>query len=182
MSEILTNRLRELDHSESRFGPGEFLFRQGDDVRLLYLIEAGEAHLVRPRMDGFVLTLQRAGAGAVLAEASLFSERYHCDAVAVKPARTLTIAKSTIKAKLSLSPAFAEAWSGFLAQEVQATRLRAEILALRTVAERLDAWIAFNDGRLPAKGDWKTLATEIGVSPEALYREKARRRKAIAGP
>jgi CRP-like cAMP-binding protein len=132
-------------------------------------------------MDGFVLTLQRAGAGAVLAEASLFSERYHCDAVAVKPARTLTIAKSTIRAKLTLSPGFAEAWSAFLAQEVQATRLRAEILALRTVAERLDAWIASHDDLLPARGDRKTLATEIGVSPEALYREMARRRKANAG-
>ena len=54
--------------------------------------------------------------------------------------------------------------------------LRADAkLSLRTVAERLDAWIAAS-GRYPAKGEWKTVAAEIGNSPEALYRELAKRR------
>ncbi len=53
---------------------------------------------------------------------------------------------------------------------------RAEILSLRTVAARLDAWTAANHDRLPEKGAWKTLAAELATSPEALYRELARRR------
>ena len=62
-----------------------------------------------------------------------------------------------------------------LAHEVQNARLRAETLALKSVAARLDAWIAWN-GALPEKGKWTALAGEIAVSPEALYREIARRR------
>ena len=53
--------------------------------------------------------------------------------------------------------------------------MRAEILSLRTVAQRLSAWLELN-GELPAKGEWLILAAEIGTSPEALYREIARRR------
>jgi hypothetical protein len=44
------------------------------------------------------------------------------------------------------------------------------------VAERLDAWIAWNDGNSPEKGEWKLVANQIGVSPEALYREIGKRR------
>ena len=53
-------------------------------------------------------------------------------------------------------------------------RLRSEILGMKTVAERLDSWLAFNP--LPPKGQWAATADNIGVSPEALYRELARRR------
>jgi hypothetical protein len=43
------------------------------------------------------------------------------------------------------------------------------------VAERLAAWITLN-GRLPPKGRRREVASEIGVTPEALYRELGRRR------
>ena len=71
---------------------------------------------------------------------------------------------------------FAEAWAAHLAGEVRNARLRAEILTLKTVSERLDAWLADRD-HLPEKGNWKAVAQEIGTSPEALYREIARRRE-----
>jgi len=47
---------------------------------------------------------------------------------------------------------------------------------LKTVAARLDAWLAFHDNQLPPRGKRVEFAREIGVSPEALYRELARRR------
>lgn len=59
------------------------------------------------------------------------------------------------------------------------TPRQSTIRTLRIVAERLDAW--FGEGHaLPSKGEWQTLAFELGVSREALYRELARRRKAFA--
>ena len=70
---------------------------------------------------------------------------------------------------------FAEAWAHLLANEVQNARLSAEILSYRTVAERFEAWVAVTGGT-PKKGTWKSVAQEIGTSPEALYREIARRR------
>jgi CRP-like cAMP-binding protein len=73
-------------------------------------------------------------------------------------------------------PALAAAWAQHLALEIQRARAHAEILSLKTVAERVDAWITLNDGTLLPKGSWRRVASEIGVSPEALYRELARRR------
>ena len=99
----------------------------------------------------------------------------HCDGVAVRPTRTLAIARNAVRRLLAEDPRFAESWTVHLSRELQATRLRAEILSLKTVRERLDAWIGWNGESLPTKGTWKTVAKEIGTSPEALYRELARR-------
>ena len=63
-----------------------------------------------------------------------------------------------------------------LSHEVQATRTRAEILSLRTVAERLSAWLDVQGASRPDRV-WVDVAAEIAVSPEALYRELARRRR-----
>ena len=170
-------RLRELDSTERTFEAGACLFRLGDEVSVLHLVEDGEAHLVRHRADGGALVLQRAIANTVLAEASVFSVRYHCDGVAVSRTWTLAIARPAVRRLLAEDPGFAESWTVHLSRELHATRLRAEILSLRTVRERLDAWIGWNGEGLPAKGTWKTVANEIGTSPEALYRELARRRR-----
>ena len=77
---------------------------------------------------------------------------------------------------MSSNSSFSEAWTRHPAHEVQRARLHAEILSLKTVAARLDAWVAWNDGIAPEKGEWKPVAEQIGVSPEALYRELAKRR------
>jgi hypothetical protein len=50
-------------------------------------------------------------------------------------------------------------------------------MSLRTVSERLDFWLAWNEAGMPQKGLWKDVAEEIGVSPESLYRELAARGK-----
>lgn len=178
MSPVLIERLRRLGSTARRFGAGAFLFHRDDPVRTLFVIEAGEAQLLRRQVAGGALILQRAGPGALLAEASLFSDRYHCDAVAAVPTRALALPAAAVRSALAQDAALAEAWAAHLARQLQAARLRAEILALRTVAERLEAWLAWHDGALPAKGTWRTLAGELGVSPEALYRELARRRGA----
>ena len=174
----LFERLQPLNPTAREFKSGAHLFRRGDEVLVLHLVVAGEAHLVRHRADGGTLVLQRALPDMVLAEASVFSEHYHCDCVAVVPTRTFAVARSAVRMLFTADPGFAEAWALQLAHELQATRLRAEILSLRTVAERLDAWIAWNGEGIPPRGTWRTVASEMGTSPEALYRELARRRRA----
>lgn len=70
---------------------------------------------------------------------------------------------------------------GISSLELQNARLHAEILSLKTVAQRLDAWMTWKDGVFPRKGEWKTIASQLGVSPEALYREIAKRRRRMPG-
>ncbi len=177
MSHALIELLCRLPGRTGHVASGEPIFRQGSPVRVLHQILAGEVHLFRIQPNGAQLVLQRARAGAILAEASLFSEHYHCDAVAVLPTRTRTIDRQVIHAAFEEIPKFAAGLAAHLANEVQKTRLRAEILSLRTVSERLDAWISANEGRCPIKGEWKFVASEIGISSEALYREMAKRRQ-----
>ena len=141
---------------------------------MLHVVEVGEAHLVRHRAQGVTLVLQRALANTLLAEASVFSVRYLCDGVAVSPTQTLAIAKSAVRRLLAEDPGFAESWAVHLSRELHAIRLSAKILSLRTDRERLDTWTAWHGEGLPAKGTWKTVANEIGTSPEALYRELAK--------
>jgi hypothetical protein len=40
----------------------------------------------------------------------------------------------------------------------------------------LDGWLNWHGGELPPKGEWKALAEQLSISPEALYREIARRK------
>ncbi|MGO9741354.1 MAG: Crp/Fnr family transcriptional regulator [Roseiarcus sp.] len=166
------NGLRLHEHA---YLPGEAVFHLGDTVRRVHLVCEGVIHLVRHQRNGSALILQRAGPGSILAEASLYSARYHCDARAETAASTWSVSRANLRGRIAESPQLSEAWADHLASEVQRARLHAEILSLRTVAERLEAWIAWN-GAPPAKGRGALVAMEIGVTPEALYREMAKRR------
>ena len=163
------------DRHQCAFSTGEAVFHRDDPVSMVHFVTSGTIQLVRHEAGGAPLLLQRATPGAILAEASLHSDRYHCDAIAIGGASTWAIAKADLIRRLVSNPAFALAWTRRLAHEVQRARLQAEILSIKTVADRLDAWLAWH-GSIPTKGDWIVLAGEIGVSPEALYRELSKRR------
>lgn len=156
---------------------GGILFHLGDRVRVLHVVLEGKVGLVRHQEDGRRVVLQHAGPGTVLAEASFFAHRYHCGGVAMSSARIGTVPVDRLRVLFREDPAFADAWGRHLATEVQRARLRSDILTLRTVAERLDAWLIWHDQTLPEKGGWKSVAEQISVSLEALYRELARRRE-----
>ena len=176
MSPSIERYLKGLPARRRHFEAGQRLFHRGDPVTDMHVVLSGAIHLVRYQGDGSVLILQRADPGSVLAEASLYSGTYHCDAVAFGSTDTRVYAKASLTRLLAKSPEFGNVWASHLARELQRARLRAEILSLRTVAERLDAWIVWNGGSAPRKGEWKLVADQIGVSPEALYREIAKRR------
>ena len=164
------------DAEPRRLDAGARLFHTGDLVQSMYLVAEGAFDLTRVTGAGAPVILQRARPGQVLAEASAYSATYHCDAQAITPALVHSIPVVDFRARLTANPALAERWAAHLAHAVQTARLRAEIRTLRTVAERLDAWLG--EGRpLPAKGGWQDLAAELGVSREALYRELSRRRR-----
>jgi CRP-like cAMP-binding protein len=154
------------------------LFRQGDEVRFLYVVRAGCVHLVRWGENGSSAVMQRAAAPAALAESSVFSSTYHCDAACVSDTILARAEIAAVRDALDNQPELLRKLTRHLAREVQRTRARVELLSRRTVAERLEGWLAFNGDALPPRGHWRSVAEDIGVSPEALYRELQRRRKA----
>jgi CRP-like cAMP-binding protein len=167
--------IQTLPHAVRVFRKDQYLFHQGDAVVSMFLIVTGEARLLRRQRDGGAIVLQRALPGSFLAEASLFTASYHCDATATTRVSARLISRLAMRKLFESDPAFAAAWASHLADEVRGARQRAEILAFKTVAERFTAWISTKD-EFPPRGTWKTVAQEIGISPESLYREIARRR------
>lgn len=168
-----TQRLLDLADAQVKLDPGQPLFLAGSPVRNLYVVLEGAVRLVRHQASGVAVVLQRAEANALLAEASLFAPRYHCDAVSEHGARLARVPKSRIVQAQREDAGWLTDLAAHLAGEVQQARARAELLSLRTVRERLDAWRALH-GELPRRGRWVDVAQEIGVTPEALYRELAR--------
>lgn len=175
MSDEIISFFKSASQREKKLEQDGYLFHEGDVVRYLYLVVEGEVQLARHQKDGATVVLQRAVAGSVIAEASVFSAHYHCDAYARTTTRVNYVTREDFLNRFRSDPDFAQAWATRLSREVQATRLRSEILSLKTVAQKLDAWIAWNSA-LPEKGEWNQIALQIGVSPEALYREMAKRR------
>ena len=155
---------------------GETLFRRGDHVQQFHRVERGEVRLIRYRHSGGSVVLQAALSGAALAEASLFAGTYHCDAIASEASATMSVSVGSFREFLASNAQANEQWMSHLGRSAQEARFRAEMLSMKKVDERLDAWLDWKQAPLPERGAWRALADEIGVTPEALYRTLAKRR------
>lgn len=176
MSLCFTDHLSRLRYVTRSVSKDTMLFERNDPVVSVFRIISGEVHLLRRQFDGAECILQRAKQGDLLAEASITTDGYHCGAVAVKPTVLAVFSRKDVRRMVSDDPDAVVAFVAHLADEVRKARLRAEIMSLKRVCDRLDAWLTWHDGGVPEKGSWHRFASEIGVSPEALYRELARRR------
>src|SRR5712691_5007404 len=165
----LRTRLRHRD-----LAAGATLFRQGDPAVAVYVIERGRIALIRHTSEGRRVTLFTAGLGESFAEAALFSEVYHCDAMAEVPSRVTVVPKAELHALLKLRGQAATRLMARLAHQVQALRTRLELRSIRSARERV--WQALilaagSGGRtVKLESPLKTMASEIGLTHEAFYR------------
>jgi CRP-like cAMP-binding protein len=151
------------------------VFFAADPVTTLFAVVEGGVDLIRTQPDGRRVVLQRARDDQVLAEASLYSERYHCDAVVMRRTQCLAVDVETFRRAVAEDDALRRTWDAHLARELMRARQLTELLSRRTVRDRLDGWLQLHENVLPAKGTRTELADQLGVSNEALYREIARR-------
>ena len=153
---------------------GDSLFRQRQRPRHLYFVVGGEIVLERTGDGGDPVVLQRVRQGFV-AEASLHSASYHCDAVVTSPGHAIAVPIEPLKRELASDNAFALRWIAMLNAEVRRLRAQCERMSLKGVGERLLHLVATEgvDGVLPIGSGLKSLATELAVSHEALYRAVA---------
>lgn len=153
------------------FAAGETIFRQGSRPAAMLCVLAGEVRLVRRSRDGAEVVLQRSR-GGFIAEASLESKTYHCDAVAAAPGRLLRFPMKAFREALEHDPSFRSAWIAQLAREVRKLRGQCERLSLRGAAERILHYIEAEGtgGTLALAQSRKAWAAELGLTHEALYR------------
>ncbi len=153
---------------------GALLFKQGTKPTHMLFVIRGEVTLQRLGRQGESVVLQRTRHGFV-GEASLESARYHCDAIVTLSGEVVAIPITSIKQALAADSAFASRWIAMLNQEVKRLRAQCERLSMRGVKQRLLHLIETEgrDGRLPLGSGLKSLAAELGVTHEALYRAVA---------
>ena len=155
---------------------GASVFITGDPARGLFQVESGRIRMVRHAIDGSTATLHVARDGETFAEASLFAERYHCDAVADLPSTVLHYEKKLVLAHLASHPERASRWITHLSRQVQALRAQVALLGLNTARERILVFLRTAcDGGAIVRLDrpWKAIASELGLTHEALYRTLA---------
>jgi CRP-like cAMP-binding protein len=156
---------------------GETLFRQGDPPAAIFRVESGQLRLVRRTLDDHLVILHTARRGDFFAEAALFADAYHCDAVASAPSRVLVYPKARVMEVLRAEPELAEAFMARLAHQLQDLRARMELRNIRSAQMRVLQYLRLRAGprghTIAIEGALQDIAAEVGMTRETLYRTLA---------
>ncbi|MDP2809980.1 MAG: Crp/Fnr family transcriptional regulator [Rhodocyclaceae bacterium] len=164
-----------------RMAAGDTLFHRGDKAFGIFFLAAGRLRLQRVTPDGGTVTLHVVRAGEMFAEASLFAERYHCDATAETDCEVWLYPKDQLTARLRGDPASLWSFAAGLASSLHGLRQRYELKQIRSAPERVLQFLRLRcdaAGAYRPDGSLKDLAAELGLSHEALYRALAKLEKA----
>jgi CRP-like cAMP-binding protein len=152
----------------------EILFAAGQKPTRLFLVADGCVRLLRPLRTGASAVMQRARAGDWLAESSLFSDRYHCDALAQGAARIISVSKRELLAAFETEPQRWMMFSIMLADHLRRLRGMHEIVRVRSARDRVLQWLWLEAKGKPATlrldQTWTQVADEIALTREAVYR------------
>lgn len=150
---------------------GDRLFRRGEPVSSLFLLTAGRVRLERSLEDGSWVALHVARGPALLAEASLFGERYHCDGVAEVASRVLELSRPAVERALEAHPELSWMLLRVLSREVRDLRSRLELRSVRPMERRVLLGLELDRC---AERTVAGRAAELGVAPETLSRTLSR--------
>jgi CRP-like cAMP-binding protein len=156
---------------------GQTLFRAGQRTVGMYQVLSGRVRLARVDRSGRETVLFTADGGDMIAEASLFSSVYHCDAIASTGAKVSLYPKDAVLAAFKKNPDAAKAFMARLAHQVMDLRTRLELRNIKSARDRVRHYLALHVGAdgatVAVNGTLKELAAEIGLTHEALYRTLA---------
>jgi len=157
-----------------RLHKGETLFSTDDEVVNFYAVVSGKIRLARNMPDGQDVTFYVAAPGQMIAEASLFSQSYHCDAVADLATDVAVYRKSELLALLGRDHVAGFGFMAYLAREVQQLRSHVQLIHIKSARQRVLAYIQSNsagqDLAITIDGTWKSVSSHINLTPEATYR------------
>jgi len=157
-----------------QLAPGETLFFQGDRAFAVFAVRHGRIRLLRHLADGSTVALYVAHDGETFAEAALFSDVYHCDAIADVASEIDIHPKEALSQALDDDRLAAKTFMAHLARQVISLRARLEIRNIRLAEERVIHFLqlAVDDHDLSVTflRPLKDIASDIGLTHEAFYR------------
>ena len=163
----------ELDGKLLSFSKGEFLFAQGADVENMYFLQSGGIRLLRHTPEGDKVILHTASAGELIAEASLFSDHYHCSAITDYPSRVYSLPRRQLLHTLSTRAKLSLQVLKTLSQQIRDLRGLLEIRNIRSAEQRILAYLrsrADPGGRVALTLSLRDTAYKLGLAHETLYR------------
>lgn len=163
------NQLAKKDLLHIALEPAETLFVQGSEPAGLFYLVSGAVDLKRTTATGHNILIHHAKVRDTFAEASLFSDNYHCTAFGVQKSELILCKRAAIERLFDTDIAFARAMASRFASQIQMSRRRVELLSIRSALERVLE--ALNDGLLFE--DITSFADAIGLAPETVYRNLA---------
>lgn len=155
---------------------GEMLFRQGDQATAIFAVKAGRVKLVRHTSEGVALSLHVARSGESFAEAALFSELYHCDAVAELSSQVEIYPKFACLQVLKQQPEIAQEFIALLSYQVQELRNRLELRNVRSARDRILQYLSLikeHGNTITFDRPLKDIAGDLGLAHEVFYRTLA---------
>jgi len=153
---------------------GDMLFKQGDPVTNIYFIKIGKIKLIRNTSDGSPVILHIGEQGESIAEASLFSDLYHCSAIADSNSTVLYVKKSVLLIFMQENPKVMIELLAILSHQVRDLRTINEIKNIHSANERILSYIKTNANEnleLKLNLSLKDIAHKIGLAHETFYRE-----------
>jgi CRP/FNR family transcriptional regulator len=154
---------------------GSLLFSSGDGTEGFYAVVDGSVRVYRISTGGREVTLEIAGPGSTFAEASLFSDTYHCFCVALKDTKVCRIRKDAFLGMIREDIRFAAAWIKVLSLEVIRLRQRIEELSIKSPKARIASYLLLlaemqDSVSISLPAHRKSIATLLGMTHETFYR------------
>ena len=161
-----------------RLAKGETLFCQGDRTFAIFAVRRGRVRLVRHLADGSTVPLYVAHDGETFSEAALFSQVYHCDAIADVDSEIEVHPKDALSRALDENPKAARTFMAHLARQVIALRSRLEIRNIRSARGRVIQFLQLavieENRSVTFARPLRDIAGDIGLTHEAFYRTLAK--------
>lgn len=163
------DRLQEKDQVPRILQGGDVLFVQNSATTGLFFLISGAINLKRSSSSGHGVIIHRAHEGDTFAEASVFSDTYHCTATAAVESHLIECSRSAIETLFNENLDFAKSMASRFARQMQQCRRRVELLSIRAADERILE--AIGDGLLAE--NIVSFAETIALAPETVYRNLA---------
>ena len=141
-------------------------------------MDSGYLKLTRYLSNGKSVVMHVARAGHAFTEAALFSDVYHCNAIAAAKTRVRMYGKKDILDAITRDSSLALEYVASLSKEVQRLRTQLELHNIKSARERIFQFLLLEASpdslECRIQASLKDVATNLGLAHETFYRELAR--------
>ncbi len=167
---MIINNFGNIASKTYHFKKGEQIFAQEDLVKDIYYVIRGRIKLVRNTIEGTPVIIHVAYANEGIAEASLFSDKYHCSALVDTNTVVMGVTKEKLLNHLQNHPKSMMDLIQQLTSQIRDLRMFNEIKSIHSAREKILAYLSTRNANTDADLPLKDIAHKIGMTHETLYR------------